>query len=110
MIKRTKNLGLNEYKFLLKAIVSSGLGEETYAPQMVIHGREDNPTYEDRILEVKEFFFNRIEKLLLKTCISPRDIDVLVLNVSMLSPSPSLVARIINHYKVRDDIKTYNLT
>nr|XP_017256469.1 PREDICTED: 3-ketoacyl-CoA synthase 12-like [Daucus carota subsp. sativus] len=109
-MKRTKNLGLNEFKFLLKAIVSSGLGEETYAPWMVIHGREDNPTYEDGILEMEEFFFDSIEKVLSKTGISAKDIDVLVLNVSMLSPSPSLVSRIINHYKMRDDIKTYNLT
>lgn len=110
VIKRTKNLGLNEYKFLLKAIVSSGIGEETYAPWMVIHGREDNPTYEDAILEMEEFFYDSIDKVLMKTGISPRNIDVLVLNVSMLSSSPSLSSRIINHYKMRDDIKTYNLT
>ena len=110
VMKRTKNLGLNEFKFLLKAIVSSGLGEETYAPWMVIHGREDNPTYEDGILEMEEFFFDSIEKVLSKTGISAKEIDVLVLNVSMLSPSPSLVSRIINHYKMRDDIKAYNLT
>ncbi|KAK1370679.1 3-ketoacyl-CoA synthase [Heracleum sosnowskyi] len=110
IIKRNKNLGLNEYKFLLKAIVSSGIGEETYAPWMVIHGREDNPTHEDAILEMEEFFYDSIDKVLSKTGVSPRDIDVLVLNVSMLSTSPCLASRIVNHYKMRDDIKTYNLT
>ncbi|KAK1360957.1 3-ketoacyl-CoA synthase [Heracleum sosnowskyi] len=110
VIRRAKNLGLNEYKFLLKDAVSSGLGQETYAPCMDIHGREDNPTYKDGILEMEEFFFDSIEKVMSKTGISPRDIDVLVLNVPMLSPSPSLTSRIINHYKMRDDIKTYNLT
>ncbi|KDP44173.1 hypothetical protein JCGZ_05640 [Jatropha curcas] len=110
IIKRSKNLGLNEYKFLLKAIVSSGIGEQTYGPRMIFAGREENPTYEDGILEMEEFFQESIQKLLSRTGISPQEIDALVVNVSMLSAVPSLSARIINHYKMREDIKVFNLT
>lgn len=110
VIRRNKNLGLLEYKFLLKAIVSSGIGEKTYGPRMVFHDREECPTYQDGIEEMEEFFYDSIDKLLKRTGISPSEIDVLVVNISMLSSVPSLSSRIINHYKMREDIKTYNLT
>lgn len=110
VIKRTKNLGLLEYKFLLKAIVSSGIGEQTYAPRIMFEGREDNPTLGDGISEMEEFFYDSITKLLDRSGISSSQIDVLVVNVSMLACVPSLSSRIINHYKMRPDIKSFNLT
>ena len=110
VIKRTKNLGLLEYKFILKNVVNSGIGEQTYAPRTIIAGREQNPTILDAISEMEEFFHDSIAKLLARTAISPLEIEVLVVNVSMLSLVPSLAARIINHYKMRDDIKVYNLS
>ncbi|XP_030471949.1 3-ketoacyl-CoA synthase 12-like [Syzygium oleosum] len=110
IIKRTKNLGLLEYQFLLKAIVSSGIGEQTYGPRIMFSGREDNPTLDDGISEMEEFFCDSIGKLLERSGLSPSQIDVLVVNVSMLSAVPSLSARIVNHYKMREDIKVFNLT
>lgn len=110
VIKRTKNLGLNEYKFLLKAVVSSGIGEETYGPRIMFAGRENNPTLDDGISEMDEFFHDSIQKIFDKSGISPSEIDVLVVNVSMLSSVPSLSARIIHHYKLRHDVKVFNLT
>jgi len=110
IIERNKHLGLNEYKFLLKAIVNSGIGEETYAPSNVIEGREASPTLKDGVTEMEEFFHDSIAKILARSGISPSQIDVLVVNVSMFSIVPSLTSRIINHYKMREDIKAYNLT
>ncbi|CAJ1956070.1 unnamed protein product [Sphenostylis stenocarpa] len=110
IIERNKHLGLNEYKFLLKAIVNSGIGEETYAPSNVIEGREASPTLNDGVTEMEEFFCDSISKLLARSGIPPSQIDVLVVNVSMLSIVPSLTSRIISHYKMREDIKAYNLT
>ncbi|XP_028757081.1 3-ketoacyl-CoA synthase 12-like [Neltuma alba] len=110
IIARNPYLGLDEYKFLLKAIVSSGIGEQTYAPRNVFLGREAQPTLEDARLEMDEFFHDAIAKLLSRSGFSPSDIDVLVVNVSMSAAVPSLSSRIINHYKMREDIKAYNLT
>ncbi|XP_022943417.1 3-ketoacyl-CoA synthase 12-like [Cucurbita moschata] len=110
IIKRTKNLGLNEYKFLLKAAVSSGIGEETYGPRIMFAGREESPTLDDGISEMDEFFHDSIQKLFDKSGFSPPEIDILVVNVSMLASIPSLSARIINHYKLRPDVKVFNLT
>ncbi|KAK6142185.1 hypothetical protein DH2020_002997 [Rehmannia glutinosa] len=110
VIRRNKHLGIHEYKFLLKAIVSSGIGEETYAPKMVFEGREASPTLEDGLLEMDEFFIDSIDKLFKRTNISPSEIDVLVVNISMMATLPSLSSRIINFYKMREDVKVYNLT
>ncbi|XP_051113473.1 3-ketoacyl-CoA synthase 12-like [Andrographis paniculata] len=110
VIRRNKHLGLNEYKFLLKAIVSSGIGEETYAPKMVFDGREASPTLADGLSEMDEFFLTSIDALFKRTGVSPAEIDVLVVNISMLATIPSLASRIVNFYKMREDIKVYNLT
>ncbi|XP_075506185.1 3-ketoacyl-CoA synthase 12-like [Primulina tabacum] len=110
VIRRNKHLGLSEYKFLLKAMVSSGIGEETYGPQMVFDGREANPTLNDGLIEMDEFFQGCLDNLFKRTGISPSEIDVLVVNVSMLATMPSLSSRIINMYKMREDIKVYNLS
>ncbi|KAM7496635.1 hypothetical protein LguiA_021049 [Lonicera macranthoides] len=109
LIMRNKNLGLDEYKFLLKAIVSSGIGEQTYGPRSVFAGRERNPKHEDGIHEMEEFF-DSIDVLLKRAQVSPSEIDVLVVNVSMLASVPSLSSRIISMYKMREDIKSYNLS
>ncbi|KAL3620635.1 3-ketoacyl-CoA synthase 12 [Castilleja foliolosa] len=110
IIIRNKHLGVNEYKFLLKAIVNSGIGEETYAPKMVFDRRESSASLSDGLVEMDEFFHVSIARLLSRTGLRPSDIDVLVVNVSMISTVPSLSSRIINHYKMRDDIKVYNIS
>ncbi|XP_021853439.2 3-ketoacyl-CoA synthase 12-like [Spinacia oleracea] len=110
ILTRNKSLGLDEYKFLLKAGVSSGLGEQTYGPRNILLGREESPTLNDSLDEMDEFFRDSVEKLFSKSQISPHQIDILVVNVSMFASVPSLTSRIVNHYKMRDDIKVYNLS
>lgn len=41
--------------------------------------------------------------------LSPRDIDILVVNCSLFNPTPSLSAMVVNHFKMRGDIISYNL-
>ncbi|KAI3952106.1 hypothetical protein MKW92_014708 [Papaver armeniacum] len=110
VIRRNKTLGLEEYKFLLKAIVSSGIGEETYGPRNIIEGRENAPSIKDSLIEVEEFFYDTLDKLFAKSNVSPQDIDILVVNISIFVTSPSLTARIINRYKMREDVQVFNLS
>lgn len=109
IILRNKNLALEEYKFLLQTITNSGIGEETYAPRNFIEEREQCPTLEDTIKEMDDIVFDTLDNLFSKTGVSPIDIDILVVNVSLLSTVPSLVTRVINRYKMREDVRAFNL-
>ncbi|TKY50629.1 3-ketoacyl-CoA synthase 21 [Spatholobus suberectus] len=106
---RNRNLRLEELRFLLKTIVSSGIGEKTYCPRTVLEGREKCPTLKDTYEEIDEIMFDTLDNLFKKTGVSPSEIDILVVNVSLFSPAPSLTARIINKYKMRENIKAFNL-
>ncbi|XP_052187847.1 3-ketoacyl-CoA synthase 19 isoform X2 [Diospyros lotus] len=110
IILRNKNLGLEEYKFLLQTIVSSGIGEETYAPTNVIMGREERPLLSDALQEMDDILFDTLDKLFARTGINPADIDILVVNVSLLSTVPSLTSRIANRYRLKSDVKSFNLS
>ncbi|KAL5060609.1 hypothetical protein RYX36_032213 [Vicia faba] len=109
IVLRNKNLGLDEFRFHLKTIVSSGIGENTYCPKNVLEGRDACATLKDIYEEIDEIMFDTLDNLFKKTCFSPSEIDILVVNVSMFSPIPSLTARIINRYKMREDVKVFNL-
>ncbi|PPS08404.1 hypothetical protein GOBAR_AA12234 [Gossypium barbadense] len=67
VVLRNKNLGLDQYRFLLKTIVSSGLGEETYGPRNVIDGREEFPSENDAHAEMDEIMFSTLDTLFEKT-------------------------------------------
>ncbi|XP_008461612.2 3-ketoacyl-CoA synthase 19-like isoform X1 [Cucumis melo] len=110
IVLRNKNLGLDEYRFLLKTIVSSGIGEHTYAPKNVLEGHEENPTLNEAVAEMDDIIFDTLDKLFAKTLVSPSDIKILVVSVSLFSPSPCLTSRIVNRYKMREDIKAFNLS
>ncbi|KAK8551340.1 hypothetical protein V6N12_039985 [Hibiscus sabdariffa] len=71
VVLRNKNLGLEQYRFLLKTIVSSGLGEETYGPRNVLDGREAFPFENDALSEMDEIMFGTLDNLFTKTGVSP---------------------------------------
>ncbi|CAL4914655.1 unnamed protein product [Urochloa decumbens] len=110
VIQRNKRLGLPDYRFLLRVIVRSGIGEETYSPRSILEGREDAPSLRDALDEMDAFLDASVAELFARTGVAPRDVDVLVFNVSMLSPAPSLASRVVRRYGLREDVAAYNLT
>uniref|UniRef100_A0A7N1A1K7 3-ketoacyl-CoA synthase n=1 Tax=Kalanchoe fedtschenkoi TaxID=63787 RepID=A0A7N1A1K7_KALFE len=109
IILRNKNLGLEEYRFLLQTIASSGIGQYTYAPKNVLNGNEEHPALADAVAEMEEIIFSTLDQVFEASGFGPTDIDILVVNVSLMASMPSLTARIINRYKMREDVKVYNL-
>ncbi|XP_073311258.1 3-ketoacyl-CoA synthase 6 [Primulina huaijiensis] len=95
--------------FQMRILERSGLGEETCLPP-AIHYIPPTPTMEAARGEAEMVIFSAIDDLMQKTGIKPKDIDVLIVNCSLFSPTPSLSAMIVNKYKLRSNIKSYNLS
>ncbi|KAJ7969760.1 3-ketoacyl-CoA synthase [Quillaja saponaria] len=97
--------------FMSKIFLNSGLGEETYAPEFIFQSITNHePNLQSAIHEAQEGMFSSIDSLLLKTRIDPSCIDIVIVTSGCFSPSPSLSSFIVNHYKLRPDVKTYNLS
>lgn len=94
--------------FQKKILERSGLGQKTYFPPAVL-SVPPNPCMAEARKEAEEVMFGAIDELLEKTGVRAKDIGILVVNCSLFNPTPSLSAMIVNHYKLRGNILSYNL-
>ncbi|XP_015968315.1 3-ketoacyl-CoA synthase 1 [Arachis duranensis] len=99
----------NAIQFQRRISTKSGLGDETYLPRGIT-SRPPNLSMEEARLEAEAVMFGALDALFAKTGLNPRDIDILIVNCSLFNPTPSLSAMIVNHYKLRTNIKSYNLS
>ncbi|KAJ8539426.1 hypothetical protein K7X08_013678 [Anisodus acutangulus] len=91
--------------------LKSGLGDETYGPPFIFEDDNNNmPTLQSANQEAQEGIFSSIDDLLAKTLIDPQSINVVIVACGAFSPSPSLSSLIMNRYKLKPDVKTYNLS
>ncbi|XP_064998967.1 3-ketoacyl-CoA synthase 6-like [Musa acuminata AAA Group] len=96
-------------RFQVRILERSGLGEETCLPP-ANHYIPPCPSMEASRAEAHLVIFSAIDDLIAKTGLKPKDIDILVVNCSLFSPTPSLSAMIINKYKLRSNIMSFNLS
>lgn len=94
--------------FQRKILERSGLGESTYLPEAVLRV-PPNPCMKEARKEAELVMFGAIDELFAKTSVKAKDIGILIVNCSLFNPTPSLSAMIINHYKLRGNILSYNL-
>ncbi|VAI45316.1 unnamed protein product [Triticum turgidum subsp. durum] len=94
--------------FQRKILERSGLGEDTYIPPALVTV-PPNPSMELARQEAQVCMFGAIDNMLAKTGVKPKDIGILVVNCSLFNPTPSLSAMVVNHYKLRGNIVSYNL-
>uniref|UniRef100_A0A2N9GPD9 Protein kinase domain-containing protein n=1 Tax=Fagus sylvatica TaxID=28930 RepID=A0A2N9GPD9_FAGSY len=80
-------------EFQLRILERSGLGEETCLPP-ASHYIPPKPTMEDARSEAELVIFSAMDSLLKKTRLNPKDIDILIVNCSLFSPTPSLSAMV----------------
>ncbi|KAJ6721469.1 3-KETOACYL-COA SYNTHASE 2 [Salix viminalis] len=85
--------------FQKKILEKSGIGEMTYAPKSLMQV-PPNQSMAESWRESEMVMFGAIDDLLAKTGMKPRDVGILVVNNSLCNPTPSLSARIVNHYKL----------
>ncbi|KAJ8627155.1 hypothetical protein MRB53_020462 [Persea americana] len=95
--------------FQKKIMERSGLGQLTYLPDALFNIPAPNPCMAEARKEVEAVVFGAVDQVVAKTGVKPMDIGILVVNSSLFNPIPSLSAMIVNHYKLRSNIKSFNL-
>eukprot|EP00899_Mesostigma_viride_P012672 jgi/Mesvir1/21405/Mv20882-RA.1 len=94
--------------FQFKILNRCGIGPLTYVPQAG-KGIPALQTLTGSRAEAEVVMFGCMEQLFAKTGLRPRQIDILVVNCSLFCPTPSLSAMLVNRFKMRSNILTYNL-
>ena len=59
------------------------------------------------LLTLLEYLFHRLS---FHSALPWPQVDILIVNCSLFNPTPSLAAMIINHFKMRSNIISYNLS
>ncbi|DBA86074.1 TPA: Protein Nef [Trebouxia sp. C0004] len=95
-------------QFQEKIMERSGLGDETYLPEAVQQIPPQISMAAAR-QEAEMVLFDSVCNVLEEAKLKPGQVDILVVNCSLFNPTPSLSAMIINHFKMRSNIVSYNL-
>jgi len=121
MMKRQKCFTQESLNFMRRILDRSGTGPATAWPpgiKQCLKPKEDDPNdhmLTDRSIdasrkEAQIVIFDIVEQALKKANVKPREIDVLIINCSLFSPTPSLCAMVVSEFGMRSDVETYNLS
>ncbi|OVA18725.1 FAE1/Type III polyketide synthase-like protein [Macleaya cordata] len=103
------NLDDSSIEFQHKILERSGLGEQTCLPETVHCVPPQPASMAAAREETEQVMFGALDTLFSNTSVKPKDIGILVVNSSVFSPTPSLSAMIVNRYKLRGNIRSFNL-
>jgi len=100
-------------KFMARLLERSGTGQSTAWPPGIVQCLHDKPS--DRSIEASRkeaetVIFDIVQSALRKANVHPQEVDVLVINCSLFSPTPSLCAMVISKFGMRQDIQSFNLS
>ncbi|XP_057806568.1 3-ketoacyl-CoA synthase 15-like [Salvia miltiorrhiza] len=108
LAKKSGQFNEKAIEFQQRVLKSSGIGDETYLPRVVFR-----PGYTKDLTvgreEAAASMFGAVDDLIAATGIRPKDIRILIVNCGVLNTTPSLSAMVINRYKLRHTIQSYNL-
>lgn len=101
--------------FLQRILERSGTGQATAWPPGITRCLESPDTPADRSMEAsraeaKAVIFDVVEEALRKANVKPREIDFLIINCSLFSPTPSLCAMVLSQFKMKSSTSTFNLS
>lgn len=113
-IFRKQNCFNEESLAFMKRIVSrSGTGQRTAYPLNLVRtldGHKADFSLAASRTEAETIIYDVVEQAMKIANLKPKDIDVLVINCSLFSPTPSLCASVISHFQMRSNILSYNLS
>lgn len=110
-LHQTRRVGRFDKKsieFQEKVVERAGLGDETYLPPCLLLQKPIISMDKAR-WEAEMVLYGTVETVLKATGLKPQAIDILIVNCSLFNPTPSLSAMIVNKFKMRSNIITYNL-
>ncbi|KAF4689430.1 inositol polyphosphate kinase kcs1 [Perkinsus olseni] len=109
-----KNFTAESLNFMRRLLVNSGTSDHTAFPPNMIKSLEDgkrwSSTLADSRFEGETTMSGALQGLMDKTGLTAKDIDILIVNCSMVSPTPSLCAMLVHKFGMRSDVLTYNLS
>jgi 3-ketoacyl-CoA synthase len=105
-----KNFTEESLAFQKKILERSGYGEKTYASKAHLEIPMFDLSVKAARKEAEQVMFGAIDELLAKTGVMSNDIGILIVNCSLFNPTPSLSAMVVNRYKLRGNIASYNLS
>ena len=101
--------------FMAKVLANSGTGDATAWPPGIVRLLDAQPgSLADETMaacrhEAESVVCGSMEELFAKTGVKPKEVDFLIINCSLFSPTPSLCAMACNRFRMRTNVKTYNL-
>lgn len=99
--------------FMTKILDKSATGETTHWPPGILPSKDGETPMNQSVgaarHEAEVVILTMVQDLLEKTRTRPKDIDFLIVNCSLFSPTPSLCAMVCHKFKMKEEIKTYNL-
>merc|ERR1712048_1128259 len=99
--------------FLSKTLERSATGQSTHWPPAALPSKDGETKIVASMAasreEAEAVIFPIVQRVLEKTGVAPKDIDFLIVNCSLFSPTPSLCAMIAHKFKFRQDVQSYNL-
>lgn len=113
MMVRQKVFTKESLDFMRRLLERSGTGQATAWPPGIVqclHGLPTDNSIEGSRKESETILCDVVEKALKKANLSPEEIDILVINCSLFSPTPSLCSVVVKKFGMRSDIVTYNLS
>lgn len=105
--------------FQKKLLSRSGIGSKSAFPSSILEHCQSIPEHngDERAVcnmhfareEAELVLFGCLDPLFLRNNLDPKSIDILIVNCSLFNPTPSLSAMLVNKYKMRSSVRTYNL-
>ncbi|TVU33951.1 hypothetical protein EJB05_15767, partial [Eragrostis curvula] len=93
--------------FALRLLERSGLGDETCVPD-AYHYMPPDRSLEASRDETELVIFDAIDDVFAKTTVKPSEIDVLIVNCSIFTPTPVFADMVLN--RLRADVRSVNLS
>ncbi|WVZ70267.1 hypothetical protein U9M48_018944 [Paspalum notatum var. saurae] len=93
----------------LRLLQRSGIGEETCVPYAYHYVPPDRSLEASRD-EAELVVFSAVDEVFARTTVRPEEIDVVIVNCSIFTPTPVLADMVISRYELRHDVRSVNLS